>query len=100
MLKRFAFLTLGVVLSIIGVIGLVVPVLPGVLFLALAALSFSAGSPRVGTYLEGNPTWRRYQRRWRRGAGLGPTERARLAFWLSVDAALPRQLRKDDSYRR
>lgn len=42
MLKRAFYFGLGICLLILGLVGLVIPVLPGILFLALAAVSFSA----------------------------------------------------------
>lgn len=87
MLKRLLLITTGIVLVLAGLVGLVVPVLPGVLFLALAAVCFSAGSPRIRSHLDGHPGWQRFQTSWRRGRSLSLLERARLAFWLSASTA-------------
>ncbi len=88
MLKRAFLLSLAVCLLLLGVVGLVVPILPGMLFLALAAISFSAVSPRFQRTLERHPTWRGWQRRWRSGRGLPLFHRIRLAFWLTAEATL------------
>jgi uncharacterized membrane protein YbaN (DUF454 family) len=88
MLKRLLLITTGIVLVLLGLVGLVVPVLPGVLFLALAAVCFSAGSPRIRSHLDGHPGWQRFHTSWQRGRSLSLLERTRLAFWLSASTAL------------
>ncbi len=45
MLRRFLWNTVGVLSTVLGLIGLVLPIIPGVLFLLLAAWCFS----RAGT---------------------------------------------------
>jgi uncharacterized membrane protein YbaN (DUF454 family) len=94
MLKRACYFGLGICLLILGLVGLVVPVLPGILFLALAAICFSAMSPKFATRLQRHPTWRGWQRRWAGSSGLPLFHRLRLAFWLAADATL-NTLRKD-----
>ena len=92
MIRQFLLATLGVMLLGLGLIGLIVPVLPGVLFLALAAACFSCCSPALQRKLEQSPLWMRFQklthrarRRWLAGRGLPVLSRLRLAFWLTAD---------------
>lgn len=63
---RLAWLAAGWVLTGLGVVGLVLPVMPGVVFLILAAACFSRGSPRLERWLLAHPrlgpsvvAWRR-----------------------------------------
>ncbi len=88
MLKRALYLSVGTGLVFLGLIGLVVPILPGILFLALAALCFAAVSPKLQRRLERHPTWRGWHRRWRSSNGLPLLHRCRLAFWLTAEATV------------
>jgi uncharacterized membrane protein YbaN (DUF454 family) len=88
MLKRACFFGLGVCLLLLGLVGLVVPILPGVLFLVPAAICFSAISPRLQRRLERHPTWRGWRRHWHSSRGLPLFHRIRLAFWLTAEATL------------
>ncbi|MEY4784556.1 MAG: hypothetical protein RIR41_2491 [Pseudomonadota bacterium] len=54
-LLRPLFLVAGVVLSVVGVIGLVTPGWPGTIFLILAAGCFARSSPKLEAWLLGHP---------------------------------------------
>ena len=54
-LLRPLFLAGGVVLTVVGVIGLVTPGWPGTIFLILAAGCFARSSPRLEAWLLGHP---------------------------------------------
>ncbi|MGD8416640.1 MAG: DUF454 family protein [Pseudomonadales bacterium] len=88
MIKRVLLFALGSMLVLVGLIGLLVPVLPGVLFLLLAAPCFAALSPRWQGRLARHPIFRGWQLRWRQSRGLPLIARIRLAFWLTAEAAL------------
>lgn len=88
MFKRAVLFSLGSVLVVLGLIGLLVPILPGVLFLALAAICFSATSPRFQSRLERHPAWRGWRLRWRESRGLPFLRRIQLAFWLTAEATM------------
>ncbi|SIQ46595.1 MULTISPECIES: YbaN family protein [unclassified Bosea (in: a-proteobacteria)] len=49
----------------LGVIGLVLPLMPGTVFLILAAFCFSRSSPRFEAWLIGHPRLGPHVRRWR-----------------------------------
>ena len=87
MIKRAILMCLGALLMVLGLIGLVIPILPGVLFLVLAAVCFSATSPKFQARLERHPAWRGWRRRWRESRGLPLIRRIQLAFWLTAEAA-------------
>ena len=86
MIKRAALMCLGGLLTVLGLIGLVIPILPGVLFLILAAVCFSATSPKFQARLERHPAWRGWRLRWRESRGLPLIRRLQLAFWLTAEA--------------
>ena len=94
MIKRMLLFSAGGLLLVAGLIGLVLPVVPGVLFLALAALCFSGASPTVRQRLESHPDWHLWQRRWGRRSGLSILERSKLAFWLTADTLLGARRRR------
>lgn len=88
MIKRVLLLTLAAVFTVLGLIGLLVPVLPGVLFLILAALCVSATSERAHQRMLRHRGYSRWRRRWDASAGLPVLQRCKLAFWLSADAVI------------
>ena len=86
---RTVFLSaLGVFLLLLGFIGLVVPLIPGVVFLAAAGCCFATLSPRFRSRLERYPVWQGFSRRWQASRHLPVLRRAKLAFWLSAEAAM------------
>lgn len=63
---RLVWLALGLALTGLGVVGLILPVMPGTVFLILAAACFARGSPRLEAWLLAHPrlgptvvAWRR-----------------------------------------
>ena len=88
MLKRALLIAAGFGLLGLGLIGLLIPVLPGVLFLVLAVLCFSATSPRLQARMERHPAWRGWRLRWRQSRGLPVLRRLQLAFWLTAEATM------------
>lgn len=52
---RLVWVAAGLVLTVVGVAGLILPLLPGVLFLILAAACFARGSPRLERRLLEHP---------------------------------------------
>lgn len=64
-LRRPLLLVAGWVFTALGVIGLVLPLMPGTVFLILAAWCFSQSSPRFETWLLDHPRLGRHVRQWR-----------------------------------
>jgi uncharacterized membrane protein YbaN (DUF454 family) len=93
MLRRLMLLIAGVGLTVLGLIGLVLPVMPGLLLLIAAAGCFSLVSPRfragVERRLDGHPRYRGALRRWRTSRDLPMWARLRLAFWLTLRSVMP-----------
>ena len=90
MLKRFLLYVLAAGFLVLGLIGLVIPVIPGILFLLLAAVCVSSASPRIAEKFQRNRHWRRYQRHWKHSEGMTLFQRSRLAFWLTARALVER----------
>jgi len=88
MIKRVLLLTAACLFAVLGVIGLLIPVLPGVLFLLLAAICVSLASDRVHQKMNHSPVYRRWRRGWDASEGLSAFNRMKLAFWLSMEATV------------
>lgn len=82
LIKR-ALLTLAALAALfLGVLGLLIPVIPGVLFLLLAAVLFAGASRRFRARLHACARVRPYLRRWEATASLPVLTRARAGVLL------------------
>tara|TARA_R110002167_G_scaffold49498_3_gene144985 strand:+ start:335 stop:574 length:240 start_codon:yes stop_codon:yes gene_type:complete len=52
MLKKICFLFLAIICFIIGVLGLILPIIPGIVFLIISLLCLSVASKRVHLFLQ------------------------------------------------
>ena len=93
-MKSVAMPVAGVVLTVLGLIGLLIPVIPGLLFLLLAAFCFSAGAPGLRRKLRNSRYLNRFSRHWEATEGLTLVERVRLRLWL-VAEAIVRPIRRN-----
>jgi uncharacterized membrane protein YbaN (DUF454 family) len=77
-----------VFLTVLGLVGLVLPIIPGMLFLLLAALMASRHSPTLARFLDSN----RYTARMRHfGSGFSKQTiwgKVRLCFWGTLKVTL------------
>jgi uncharacterized membrane protein YbaN (DUF454 family) len=95
---RIIYFSLGWVMVALGVIGLVMPLMPGAVFLIVAAACFARSSPRFEAWLLDHPTLGKPLRDWR-AAGAIPLAAKAMAcagmtigfviFCYSVDPSLP-----------
>ena len=95
---RIIYFGLGWVMVTLGVIGLVMPLMPGAVFLIAAAACFARCSPRLEAWLLDHPTFGKPLRDWR-AAGAIPRPAKAMAcagmtigfvvFWYSVDPSAP-----------
>lgn len=97
MIRKLLLLLCGAALTVLGLVGLVLPVLPGVLLLAAAIGCFCLASRRihrhVHRHLDSSPRYRRALRRWQAGSALNPWQRLRLGFWLTLASVMPTERR-------
>lgn len=76
-IKIAALMIVGVFL-VIGLIGLILPIIPGIVFLALAAVILAKISSRFAFYLDQQPLWHKLRRHWRSLRLLSMTQRVKL----------------------
>ena len=83
--RKLGYLALGVLFVMLGVIGLIIPIIPGVLFLMAAVYVVSKASRRVKRFADSDPRIQEVHRRFDGFAGLGALDRTRLAGWMALD---------------
>lgn len=64
--------------AFIGVVGLILPIIPGILFLALAAFIMAKLSSRFAYFLDDQPIWQRLKRQWHSTRVLTVVEKTKL----------------------
>ncbi len=80
-IKAIILVVVGIFL-VIGIIGLILPIIPGILFLALAALLLAKVSSRFAFHLNNNLTWLRLKRYWRSVSFLSVAQQVKLTLWM------------------
>lgn len=85
--KAFYVVVIGG-LVVLGLIGLVLPIIPGLVFLGLALLLLAQISTRVHGLVGGRSWFRRMRRGFNRLNQLKTTDRLQLAFWYCVQGAV------------
>lgn len=81
---KIACMALIAVFLIIGVLGLILPIIPGVLFLFLAVLLLTRVSRRAATFAHSQPWFHRNMRQWQATGGLSVGQRVKLGFLLGA----------------
>lgn len=83
-LGRLAWAVLGVAASALALIGIVLPIIPGLPFAILAALCFANVSPRLHARLARVPAMRGHMRTWQRAQSASVGTQARTAAGLTL----------------
>lgn len=73
---------------VLGLVGLVLPIIPGILFLFLAALLLAKVSSRFDALLNRNSEMRYWRRRWDTTNKLPMLQRLKLSFWVAARAVV------------
>lgn len=79
--KRMSYLVAACIFLVLGIIGLVLPVIPGVVFLLIAALILARVSRRVDGWVKSHPVARSTQARVETIGRLRWPDKVRIAFW-------------------
>lgn len=79
-------LVLAGLFTLIGLAGLILPIIPGILFLFLAALLLAKVSSRFDALLHKNGHMRNWRRHWNTSNSLPLSQRVKLSFLLVAKA--------------
>ena len=85
---KLMYLAIGLVCLMLGIVGLIIPIIPGVLFLMAALYLLSRGSARIKKFSEGHPRMRHMHRRMEQFGVVSFPDRCRLAGWTVVEAGV------------
>lgn len=88
MLFKGACLILVGLLTLVGLVGLILPIIPGILFLFLAALLLAKVSSRFDALLHKNENMRTWRRRWDTSNALPLLQRVKLSCLLVARAVV------------
>lgn len=80
-LGGFGYVIAAGVCIVVGIIGLIVPVIPGLIFLAIAVIFLSRVSRRLDRWVKSNPFMSRTQSRMDSMGELNWSDRIRLSCW-------------------
>lgn len=86
MAKRYALLVLGWVFVILGILGMILPLLPTTVFILCAGWCFSRSSERFHHWLFNHPKFGPLLRAWHSGEGISRfiRNRATVTLWLCL----------------
>ncbi len=85
---KILFTVVALFCVMVGLIGLILPVIPGVVFLIVAVLLLSRVSPRLARWVRQKPEMNRAQNRFDAMGRLNWGERVRLCFWMTMSGIL------------
>jgi uncharacterized membrane protein YbaN (DUF454 family) len=86
--RKVIYLLIGGVCLALGVIGLIIPIIPGVLFLMAAVYLLSRGSGKIKRFTDRDPRILQMQQRMEQFGEVNVADRFRLAGWMALDAAV------------
>ncbi len=87
-MRRFLYLGLGFASLALGGAGIVLPLLPTVPFVLLAAFFFARSSPRLEARLLDHPRFGPHIRAWRERGAIGPAGKRAALFAFAFSALL------------
>jgi hypothetical protein len=87
-MMRLFYLLLGWLSLLLGAVGIVLPLVPTVPFVILAAFFFARGSPRLESWLVGHPRFGPHIEAWRSRGAISRKGKAAALACFAVSAAL------------
>ncbi len=84
--RKALYLGIGIVCLTLGILGLLIPVIPGLVFLAIALVLLSRSSRRIHQFAARDPRFLALSRRLTRLANVGGLDRLRVGGWMVLDA--------------
>lgn len=84
--KKIVFLSLGIVFTSIGVLGIFIPLLPTTIFLIIASYFFLNSSPKLNDWLEEHKVLGTYIKAYRKKTGIPLKSKVSSIFflWISI----------------
>ena len=89
-MKAVLTVVVATILLVLGLIGLVIPIIPGILFLIISAILFAQFFPPLHRQLKQHKTTHALLDRIEAGHQLDVISRIKLTFWSCLDAIIPR----------
>ncbi len=86
--QKILYLTLGILFLALGVVGLLIPIIPGILFLAGAVYMLSRGSSRVRAFADEHPKLRGLQTRMNQLETVPTLQRMQVAGLMAISATV------------
>jgi len=86
--RKVIYLAIGGMCLMLGVIGLIIPIIPGVLFLMAAIYLLSRGSRKIKKFTDRDPRILQMQQRMEQFGEVNAVDRIRLAGWITLDAVV------------
>jgi uncharacterized protein len=88
--KQYLVAFVGVVSFVLGLLGIVLPLLPTTPFILLAAFCFARSSPGLDQWLRNHPTWGKLIVQFSDGKGVATAikTRAIILIWLSLGISM------------
>lgn len=83
---KIIYVALAMVCILIGIVGLILPMMPGLVFLAVAILLLARVSRRFDVWARRNPRLRTFRQRITAMSTVRMTDRFKLAGWMTLDA--------------
>lgn len=87
-MRRYLYLALGFASVALGGLGIVLPLLPTVPFMLLAAFFFARSSPRLEAWIVGHPRFGPHIRAWRERGAISPAGKRAALFAFAFSAVL------------
>ncbi|WP_210526432.1 DUF454 family protein [Pantoea ananatis] len=87
-MQRIVLLTLGWLAIVLGILGIVLPLLPTTPFMLLAAWCFACSSPRFHYWLLWRSPFGRYIRHWQQHRGMPPGAKSRAMIVIVITFAV------------
>ena len=88
-MKQLLLIPFALILTLIALFGLVVPVIPGILFLLAALVCLGVAFPSLRRQLEQQPRLKRFFHRLDETRYLGAIPRCKLFFWALLEMVTP-----------
>lgn len=87
-MQRIVLLTLGWLAIVLGILGIVLPLVPTTPFMLLAAWCFARSSPRFHDWLLWRSPFGRYIRHWQQHRGMPPGAKSRAMIVIVITFAV------------